>query len=76
MGGRPAKNIEGRDPPEAADFKGDDKGYDCEKRKWFADRMQLEGRSEEYDAAAYVRAHKRCKRPADTDNRKRKERAN
>ena len=74
--GRPSKSVARLDPPVVADFKGDTAACDTAKRLWFAKVMDLEGRTEVYSEAAYKRAFKRARRDPESDNRKRKERAN
>lgn len=68
--------IAGRDSPAQCSASADSKcDNDADReRKRFAERMELEGCSEEaYDEAAYTCGHRRCMRPV--DNRKRKERS-
>ena len=75
-GGRPSKRVALPEPPVAAHFKGDVEGYIPRKRSWFAEVMELEGGTDVYSEAGYLRAFRRAKRDPESDNRKRKERAN
>ena len=62
--GRKRKHIAYTRPPTASEG-------EAAKRAWFAQCMQLEGRTDEYSSASYTLATKRAKRDPDKDNEQR-----